>query len=268
MEFRNPNINNQPKNKYSVPIVIDNYGRPTTDIKPINTQEYGISSIESKQNNFNSYNIINQKIYSSQKSFIKNEIKQRPTIKLNQEIKQNVFNKIKNNVQVKQNQITQPIQTTEIKQNIITTQQPQLKTRTPQRPIYNQYTQTIPTIKTPSFFMRSQSKSPKSTGFYVSVRKQGKWQTIRNKSLEKSDAINYGASVVGTSARASFKIVPSFQPVNFDYKQSYNRMTDFYKKGEVFIERRSKRIKSFGEKKEITFKGIQANRNKKTWVRI
>ena len=43
-------------------------------------------------------------------------------------------------------------------------------------------------------------------------------------------------------------------------------LTDFYRKGNIYIEKPSRRIKSSGELSEITFKGIWSLKNKKrTW---
>jgi len=103
--------------------------------------------------------------------------------------------------------------------------------------------------------------SKASTGFDVLVRKRGVFSKVNTGSLTRSDAINFGAFKVGTSASASFKIVPSGSFVSSSFNKKAN-LSDFNIKNDVFIEKKEKRIKSFGELQEITFKGVASNKNK------
>lgn len=66
---------------------------------------------------------------------------------------------------------------------------------------------------------------------------------------------------VGTSASATFKIQES-DSTDVGTFNGRGQRSDFYMKENMFIEKRERRIKSSGELREITFKGIQANRNK------
>jgi hypothetical protein len=71
----------------------------------------------------------------------------------------------------------------------------------------------------------------------------------------EKEAFALGKKIVSTTAAATFKIQPVEQ-----YRLSpskYLSRKQFYTKGELFIERRGMRIKSAGEKREITYRGIQ-----------
>lgn len=97
----------------------------------------------------------------------------------------------------------------------------------------------------------------KSTGFDVFVRSKGVFNKINIKPLAKSEAVNLGAFRVGMSASATFKVSPSSEAVGERFGQK-GFLSDFYKKDNLFIEKRSRRIKSPGEKREITYKGIMS----------
>jgi hypothetical protein len=99
--------------------------------------------------------------------------------------------------------------------------------------------------------------------FSVEVRKRGKWMQLdQGSGFSLSEAKSLGEFRVGTSARASFRITKAKS--GSKKKRFYGRgiTGDFYKKGNIFIEKRERRIKSSGEKEQITMKGIQANRGK------
>jgi hypothetical protein len=101
-------------------------------------------------------------------------------------------------------------------------------------------------------------------GYDVLVRKKGIFEKINTEPLSKGGAFGLGASIVGGSALASFKIKPAgapakkkgslFAPVD---------MNNFYNKSGVFIEKNTFRINTPGELKEITFKGISSQKRKK-----
>ena len=96
-------------------------------------------------------------------------------------------------------------------------------------------------------------------GFDVLVRRGGKFSKVNTGALSQEQAIGLGSYRVGTTAAATFKIQPSSSEVTESNVKG--SMGDFYRKGELFIEKNVRRIKSWGEKQEITFKGIQANRS-------
>jgi len=96
-------------------------------------------------------------------------------------------------------------------------------------------------------------------GFNVFVRREGKFSRVNNKALRFEEAQQLGASVVGTSAAATFKLEETKSNRLGSFSGSGN-LKDFYRKGSLYIEKRSKRIKSSGEKEEITLKGLSALR--------
>jgi len=105
-------------------------------------------------------------------------------------------------------------------------------------------------------------------GYDVLVRKRGKFVKLNyGGSLTETEALDFGAFKVGTTARATFKLVKSqaqLKPLETKYKGTYRKkMFDFERKGGLFIEKRGKRITTLGEKAEITFKGLKAQKSKK-----
>ena len=83
------------------------------------------------------------------------------------------------------------------------------------------------------------------------------FRQLNTQALSKRDAINFGAFNVGHTSAATFKVMPAGRPATGSFKKK-GFMGDFYKKGNLFIEKRGRRIKSSGELREITYKGIQA----------
>lgn len=105
-------------------------------------------------------------------------------------------------------------------------------------------------------------KNKKKSSFGILVRRQGEFSQI-GVSQSLKGAFAKGASKVGSSAAASFKIVDlrTGKAVN---APSIGK--DFYqskREAGVFIERRERRIKSRGELQDITFKGIASKRKGK-----
>ena len=99
--------------------------------------------------------------------------------------------------------------------------------------------------------------------FSAQVRKAGKWVTVDpGFGFSQSEALNKGLSVVGTSARASTRIVKASAGSKKKRFYGIGILGNFYKKGNVFIEKRGKRIKSKGELEEITYKGQRAIKSK------
>lgn len=119
-----------------------------------------------------------------------------------------------------------------------------------------------PEVYTPKIKADAKVSTRKVSGYDVFVRKKGKFQRVNIGALSKTEALNLGAFKVGTSASASFKIEPSRLGSQQTFK-GRGLFQDFYKKGNIFIEKRERRIKSAGEKQEITMKGLQAQKFKK-----
>ena len=108
------------------------------------------------------------------------------------------------------------------------------------------------------------SKRQPGKGYLLSVRRRGVFKPVGVvKGLNK--AFGKGQSIVSNTAAASFKIEPlgrneKINPImGFSKKQLYRSR----KEKNVFIERRGQRIKTAGEKGEITQKGLFAIRAKK-----
>jgi hypothetical protein len=107
------------------------------------------------------------------------------------------------------------------------------------------------------------SKLKKEKGLFdVYVRKKGKFVKA-GEGFDLQTAIRKGKEIVGTTASASFKVVErkSQRVVNLQgMGLSNDRFYTSRKESGVLIEKSSKRIKSLGELREITFKGIQTQR--------
>lgn len=125
----------------------------------------------------------------------------------------------------------------------------------------------------PPFDLPRQELTPRQTitGYDVFVREKGKFKKITTNSLTKKEALDFGAFRVSTTARASFYIRPSTNMVGSINKSmlgSFSKFrSNFAVKNNIFIEKRNRRIKSVGEKAEITFKGI-AKRKKMSGLGI
>jgi hypothetical protein len=119
---------------------------------------------------------------------------------------------------------------------------------------------TVLTPVVPNSFGNIGSKLVK--GFNVYVKKRGMFEKTNTRALSRNDALNLGAFRVGNSSAATFKIIAANEAVSgtFAGKGNFN---DFERKsGGLFIEKRGRRIKSQGELKDITYKGIAAKKIK------
>ena len=99
----------------------------------------------------------------------------------------------------------------------------------------------------------------------VLVRRKGQFRKIAT--VEDIDkAFNIGSTNVRNTASASFKVKPvgSNDRIVSPRKNILNNRIFYKSKREpgVFIQERSNRISSPGEKREITFKGIFSNKMK------
>lgn len=107
-------------------------------------------------------------------------------------------------------------------------------------------------------------------GFSVFVRRRGKFQAIPGV-FTKARAINLGASLVSSSAAATFKVRPAGLTAELSGGRTGFAASRFYtpktiKRGvgeELYTQKTRYRISSLGEKQEITAKGLQALRNKR-----
>jgi len=110
-------------------------------------------------------------------------------------------------------------------------------------------------------------KQTQSQGFNVFVRERGVFKKVSKTALSKGDARDLGAYNVYNTPRATFTLRASASPlggISRKVSGSFSAFrSNFLKKGNLFIEKKEKRIKSGGEKAGITRKGILANKNKK-----
>lgn len=121
----------------------------------------------------------------------------------------------------------------------------------------------------PPIFLPQQNKRKEElvSSYDVFVRKAGKFEKLNQEGLSKGQALDFGAFNVSNTARASFKLMPSSSPItplrNNEVKGSFMKFKkNFDLKNDVYIEKKGKRIKSIGELREITFKGLLAKKGK------
>jgi hypothetical protein len=124
----------------------------------------------------------------------------------------------------------------------------------------------IPT-STSNIYGSSNSKRKIKSGFDVFVRRKGQFLKVNARPLIKSQALQKGFFTVGNTAAATFKIKRSFGSLGSftgrGFSDDFDIKNDRRGGGIVYIERNRRRIKSGGELREITFKGIQANKGKR-----
>lgn len=119
-----------------------------------------------------------------------------------------------------------------------------------------------PVDETPFFTIpQNKKKKGKLKGFNVFVKRKGIFKKVNKGALIEEEAIGLGSYVVGNTAARSFRIFESNDEVS-DTTTNRGLMSDFYKKGQTFIEKRGRTIKSAGELKEITFQGQRAIKQK------
>lgn len=101
-------------------------------------------------------------------------------------------------------------------------------------------------------------------GFNVFVRMKGVFKQVNLKPLSRKEALNLGSFTVANTPAATFKVKPASSPVaaSFSKRGFWNDLTRYNRGREpdLFVEKPSRRIKTWGEKLGITFKGIEARR--------
>jgi hypothetical protein len=129
-----------------------------------------------------------------------------------------------------------------------------------------------PSINTPRpprkpgvLFPTLQKNTPKNVltqSYDVYVRRKGSFNLVGS-GLSRASALSLGARRVGNTAAATFKVKPgAYVPKTPGFFGGFTTKNDFYRKGELFIEKPERRIKSQGELSEITFKGLSALRSR------
>lgn len=102
----------------------------------------------------------------------------------------------------------------------------------------------------------------KKKGFNVYTRRAGKFIRINTSPLTETEAINYGAFTVRNTSDATFKITPANTEATSGKFNLVESLKNLYRKGDLYIQPREQRIKSKGEKEQITLKGIRTNLSK------
>jgi hypothetical protein len=120
------------------------------------------------------------------------------------------------------------------------------------------------TIKKPILAYPKTSKKKRKKLFGVEVRRKGEFKRIAVTESEQV-AVNTGIGAVRNTAAASFKVKDlTDNKIVTGFKSQLNPRVYYESKKEkgTFIQQRSQRIKTPGEKREITFKGIFANKQR------
>ena len=117
----------------------------------------------------------------------------------------------------------------------------------------------------PNIFNQQEPESKKKKHRYVTkVRRKGIFQNVGvSESVDK--AIRLGEKILKSSAAASFKVESDEERFSVPIPQGFIRSK---RDQNVIVQPRNKRISSFGEKMDITYKGIQAQRRKGNKMRL
>lgn len=112
------------------------------------------------------------------------------------------------------------------------------------------------------FFSSPDNKIYGSKKYKVEVRRKGLFEELPSSFGSIKAAVKAGLYTTQTTAAASFKITSRGKSLR-DIGQLPSSFRQSKKEAGVFIQRRESRIRSIGEKREITYKGILFNRKKK-----
>lgn len=124
----------------------------------------------------------------------------------------------------------------------------------------------------PFLRVRPQRRVPLERGFGVLVKTKGLFKRVNVRALTKQEATLFGARVVSKTAAATFKLVKLKEFVKPGVRQPTEILKQFrdpIRKGKrlrgtgLFIERTKFRIDQPTEKKQITFKGLLAIKQKR-----
>ena len=199
----------------------------------------------------------------------KTDVKQETILIIKPETKTKTKTRTRTKTKTKTKTKTDIIPKTIIEPKIIIQSKPKIITSTPIKTIIKtKINPNIFNIIKPSM-SRQSNKNIIGGLFSVKVRKKGKWINLNSGiGYNYQEATQKGLFAVGTSARASFKLVKASKGTK--KKRFYGRgvFTDFYTKGNIHIEKRERRIKSKGEKEQITLKGQMALRTKSIFNKI
>ena len=115
-------------------------------------------------------------------------------------------------------------------------------------------------VRLPPFFSSSKERTP---GYNVFTRRAGQVVRINPAPLTYEEAKNYGEFIVGTTARASYRVEEAGAPATGSF--TGRGISKTFKEGKDgwTIEKRKYRISSPGELQQITMKGIFASKQKR-----
>lgn len=122
---------------------------------------------------------------------------------------------------------------------------------------------TVPPPPVPTLQIGTGSKS--TGGFIVEILRKKRWQKLQLKgAFNYMTALSKGARAVDTGAAASFRLKKSALPVSRQIDTFFSRNQSKYRSSkklkDVYVERSRYRIDSPGELRQITMKGIMAQR--------
>ena len=130
---------------------------------------------------------------------------------------------------------------------------------------------TVPPSYPKAYSRPDSEKKERKEQFKVEVRKKGVFKTIAVTETPQ-EAFRIGKFNVEQTASASLRV----KPVNSGSKVTgvgkgilpFSKFRESKKEPDVFIQRRKFRIRTPGEKKEITYKGLMVQKNKKIFGRL
>ena len=150
-------------------------------------------------------------------------------------------------------------------ENVLLKEQIRTPLRENVRKIYTPSRRKVPKIK-PEVPLFKLEKKKESFGkpFRVEVKKKKKFLEVGEFSTSEK-AFEFGRLLVSNTASASLR-VRNVESGGFEKNKSVLSNKQFYQSNKdkgVYVERRGQRIKSPGEKQEITFRGLEALRGKR-----
>jgi hypothetical protein len=133
-------------------------------------------------------------------------------------------------------------------------------TATPRTPFTQKKPRDPPTIFPRFRFNRERETAP--IGYDVEARIGGIFRRISRSPLSLKEAVSFGASKVGGSSAATFRVSKSTSPIGARFFGN-DHLDDFESRaGGIFVEKRDKRINTPGEIVGITRKGQAALKNR------
>jgi hypothetical protein len=115
---------------------------------------------------------------------------------------------------------------------------------------------------TPFNFNNSRSNIKSKRRFDLFVRKKGKFGLVQS-GESVSDLFSRGKYITSNTATASFKILEGVNPINDFSIGTSDRYYKSTREPGVFVQKKTYRISSGGEKSEISQKGLLTLRNRK-----